>query len=55
MHNEYFLYKASKACEVRTGIRFRKNLPYETLVRIFKGDEKNLTPFMLYLYSFFEE
>lgn len=47
--------KASLACEVRAGIRFRENLPYQIFVDIFKGEITNIEKYRSNLYAFFEE
>lgn len=46
---------ATLACTVRTNIRFKNEISPQKLVGIFLGHEHDLTPYRLYLYSFFEE
>lgn len=48
-------FRASLACEVRAGIRFRKNLPYQVFVDIFKGRIDDIRHYYRNLYAFFEE
>jgi len=55
-HTNQIPYRASRACEVRAGIRCVENLPYQTIAKIFRQkipyDEKK---HLMYFMTFFEE
>lgn len=56
MKQEVHLCKASLACQVRTNIRWKEDISYQTLVKIFKKEIAYDAFFhKQYLLSFFEE
>lgn len=56
MMKQKYPYPASLACQVRSSIRFKNALPYQTFVDIFKGNIKyNEYEHRKYFLAFFEE